>query len=261
MNPYDILGVTETATQDEIKSAWRKLATKYHPDVNPDNPDAVSKLQEINQAYELVKTAEKRSSFDRQRANNGNFHHGFDNADFMYQHFTDLFKKSQSVKSYNMNVELTIDEINTGKRITSQIILDGETIDIDFAIPAGVPDFSRFNIKQIKSKTGLDVVISATVVTRQEPLKQRHGDDILILETISAFDAMLGTEIEIEPLAGQRLNLKIPKGTQPDTKLILRSAGLPIFNSQARGNIIAIIKVTIPTNLTDEQLDIVSGLR
>lgn len=263
MNPYDVLGVSQTADQAEIKSAWRKLSLELHPDRNSD-PAAGERLREVNGAYELVKTPEKRAEYDR-RASRSNSHHGFgdnfNSADFMYSHFADLFRKQQVSKSFNINVELPIDEVVTGKRITTKLNVDGEEIDIDFAIPAGVPEMARFNIKQFKSKSGLDVTISATVVTIQERNRQRHGNDLLFIQTISALDAILGTEIDIEPLAGQKIKLKIPKGTQPETKLIMRGVGLPIFNRPERGNIIAIVKIVIPTDLTDEQLDILSKMR
>ncbi|MCK9531847.1 MAG: DnaJ domain-containing protein [Gammaproteobacteria bacterium] len=259
MNPYEILGVSSNADQNEIKSAWKKLAVKYHPDRNAD-PSAVGKLQEINQAYELIKTPEKRQMYDQGSKNQQGFA-GFDNSDFIYQHFADIFKRAQATKSFNINVEVTIDEVATGKRISNTINLDGEEIELDFAIPAGVPDGARFNVKQLKSKMGFDVTISVTVITRQEMTRQRHGNDVLILQNISAFDAILGTEVEIEPISGHKLKLKIPKGTQPDTKLIMRGAGLPVFNSDRKGNVVAIIKISIPTDLDENQLDLLDKMR
>lgn len=261
MDPYKILGVEPSATQDEIKSAYRKLASKWHPDRNPD-PEASDKLKEINAAYEMIKSADRRSTHDRTAD------HGFANAsqssafnsDFIFNHFTNIFKQ-QSVKSFNIAIELTIEEIVTGKRITTTVNLDGEDIELDFAVPPGVPDGSRFNVKRLTSKTGFEVVINATVHTIQEKQRQRHGNDILIVEHISVFDAMLGTEIEIEPIAGTKLKMKIPAGTQPDTRLIMRNVGLPIFNQSVRGNIIAIIKIQIPKSLTQEQIDILEQFR
>lgn len=248
MNPYEILGVDQAADQKDIKSAWRKLATQYHPDRNKD-PEAVAKLQEINSAYELIKTPEKRAKFDQPHQ------HGFG-----HNPFADMFRQTFT-KSLNLNVEIGIDEIVTGKRITETISLDGENIDIDFAIPAGCPDHARFNIKSVKLASGMEIILSATIITVQEPERQRHGNDLIIIKKINAFDAIIGTDVEIEPISGQRLKLKIPKGTQPDSRLILRGAGLPIFNSQQQGNVVAIIKVEIPTNLSEEQLDMLEKIR
>lgn len=260
MNPYKILGVSDTASQEEIKSAYRKLAAQWHPDRNPD-PDASDRLKEINAAYELIKSTERRSTYDsRQQSSSAGSHPGFD-SDFIFNHFADIFKRQQTTKSFNIPFNLPIEDIFTGKRITTTINLDGEDIELDFAIPPGVPDGSRFNVKKIKSKTGFDVMINVTINTVQEQTRQRHGNDILFVQFVSVFDAILGTEIEIEPIKDHRLKLKIPAGTQPDTRLVMRGAGLPIFNQEARGNIVAIVKVQIPKDLTPDQIDILEKFR
>lgn len=261
MNPYKILGVDPSATQDELKVAWKNLAREFHPDKNSD-PGALKKLQEINEAYELIKTPEKRSMFDMKSNPRSfkDFGRGFNPADFVNEHFSDFIRTHVS-KSLNLTVQLTIDEIMVGKRITEKVNVDGEEIELDFAVPAGVPDHARFNIKKFTTKTGFDIIISATVVTIQEPDRQRHGNDVIIIKTISAFDAILGTELDIEPINGQKIKLKIPSGTQPDARLVMRGIGLPIFNSLSKGNIIAMIKVEIPKDLTEEQLDIITKLR
>jgi curved DNA-binding protein len=256
MNPYEILGIDESATQDEIKSAYRKLAGKLHPDRNPE-PNAEDRLKEVNGAYELLKSPEKRAAFDRStKTNNNRFDHNS-----VFTQFSDIFQRHNSTKSLNIPINLSIEEVFSGKRITTVINLDGEDIDLDFAIPAGVPEGARFNVKKIKSKSGFDVMINVTVNTINEHNRQRHVNDILMIIQISAFDAILGTDVEVEPIIGSKLKLKVPPCTQPDTKLIMRGAGLPIFNQSARGNVVGIIKVQIPKNLTSEQLDIIKSLR
>lgn len=264
MNPYEMLGVSRTATQDEIKSAYRKIAAQLHPDRNPD-PEASSRLKDINAAYELIKTPEKRAAYDQPASSGGfkadpNYSQSF-NSDFVFNHFHDIFKRQQTTKSFNIPIELTIEEVFEGKRITKTVSIDGEEIELDFAVPAGVPDGATFNVKKIQSKTGFDVLINVTIITVQEKNRQRHGSDLITLVSISAFDAILGTEVEIEVIKDHKLKLKIPAGTQPDTRLIMRGQGLPIFNQANRGNTVAIIKVSIPKDLTPDQIDIIKQLR
>ena len=265
MNPYEVLKIAEDADQAAIKTAWRNLAKELHPDTNRDDPDASAKLSEINHAYDLLKTPEKRQQYDQSmKANSHSTQNGGfagDPSDFMFKHFNDIFQHQRAQKSLNLNVELSLDDIASGKRVTHTITIDNESIDLDFMIPAGVPDNARFNIKKYTNAQGLDVVISATVRTLNQSDMQRLGDDILIIKKISAWDAILGSEVSINGLAGKQYTLKIPAGTQPDARLVLRSVGLPIFNSSAIGNIIVLIKVEIPTDLTEEQIATLNEIR
>ena len=293
---YKVLGVERNASQEEIKKAYRKLAKKYHPDINKDNPQAQERFQEINEANEVLSDSEKRKRYDEygehwkhseefEAQRQGAHGFGGDAQDFDFggfggfgdfrrsagnrSGFSDFFEqifgsgafraeREQRVNDLQATLQLTLQEAaTTHKRILE---IEGEKIAI--TIPAGIADGQKIRIKGHggKSVDGTrrgDLYITFNV----EPDSRftRLGDDLQTTVTCDLYTLLLGGEAMVPTLDGS-VRAKIKAGTQPDSKLRLRGKGMPHYRREGKGDLIVEIKVKLP-ELNDKQMEMVRKVK
>jgi DnaJ-class molecular chaperone len=277
---YQILGVSKTATEAEIKKAYRKLALQYHPDRNK-GKDAESKFKEVTKAYEVLSNPQKRQTYDQfghsafeQGAGQGPFGGaggpfggfgqqqggpfsytyttgGDGGAGFDFGGFNDPFEIFEQFfgganpfgRQRRQAYSLTIDFLEAVRGTTKKVNVGGKSQTIK--IPAGVDEGSRIRFGDY------DVVISVNGDKRF----QREGFDIVGVKEISFAQAALGGEVNIETIEGD-LKLKIPGGTQPGTAIRLRGKGVPHLHGSDRGDHYIKIKVTVPRHLSGKQKEL-----
>ena len=293
---YKVLGVERNASQEEIKKAYRKLAKKYHPDINKDNPQAQERFQEINEANEVLSDSEKRKRYDeygehwkhseefeaqRQGAHGfggaaqdfdfggfggfGDFRRSAGNRSGFSDFFEQIFgsgafraEREQRVNDLQATLQLTLQEAaTTHKRILE---IEGEKIAI--TIPAGIADGQKIRIKGHggKSVDGTrrgDLYITFTVET--DSRFTRLGDDLQTTVTCDLYTLLLGGEAMVPTLDGS-VRAKIKAGTQPDSKLRLRGKGMPHYRREGAGDLIVEIKVVLP-QLNAEQMEMVRKVK
>ena len=293
---YKVLGVERNASQEEIKKAYRKLAKKYHPDINKDNPQAQERFQEINEANEVLSDSEKRKRYDeygehwkhseefeaqRQGAHGfggdaqdydfggfggfGDFRRSAGNRSGFSDFFEQIFgsgtfraEREQRVNDLQATLQLTLQEAaTTHKRILE---IEGEKIAI--TIPAGIADGQKIRVKGHggKSVDGTrrgDLYITFTV----EPDSRftRLGDDLQTTVTCDLYTLLLGGEAMVPTLDGS-VRAKIKAGTQPDSKLRLRGKGMPHYRREGKGDLIVEIKVKLP-ELNEKQMEMVRKVK
>ncbi len=278
---YQALGLTKSATADEIKKAYRKLALQYHPDRNKDKA-AEGKFKEVTKAYEVLSDPQKKQTYDQfghaafeQGAGQGPFGGaqgggpfggfgqqqggpfsysystggdggaGFDFGGFNdpFEIFEQFFGGGAARRQRRQAYSLTIDFLEAAKGTAKKVTIDGKSQTIK--IPAGVDEGSRIRFGDY------DVVVSVSPDKRF----QREGFDIIGNKEISFAQAALGGEINIETIDGD-LKLKIPSGTQPGTAIRLRGKGVPHLHGNTRGDHYIRIKVTVPKHLTGKQKEL-----
>lgn len=283
---YKILGVDKTATQDDIKKAYRKLARKYHPDLNPNDPTAKDKFQAINEANEVLGDPEKRKKYDtygenwkhadeyeaQQRAykaqqpQGGNdywYSEGFGtNSSGFSDFFEELFGhragtggRARSVfRGRDIEGQLTLSLREAAVTHKQTFGINGETLRI--TVPAGVADGQIIKLRGHggKGTNGApdgDLYIKFRIA--DDPAFKREGNDLYSDVNIDLYTAVLGGEVMTNTLDGQ-VKLRVRPGTQPETKVRLKGKGFPVYKQPGSfGDLILTYHVTIPTTLTERQ--------
>lgn len=268
---YKVLGVSKSATADELKKAYRKLAIEYHPDKNK-SKEAEEKFKEINQAYEVLGNPQKRQQYDQfgsaafengGRGAGGPFGgfggqqgpftytytgngQGYDFGGFSdpFDIFEQFFGGAASPFGRRKPAySLRIDFMEAVKGTTKTVSLDGKKKDIK--VPAGVNEGSRIQF------TDFDIVIS---VSASHKFK-REGYDIISELKIPMHEAVLGGVEEVETVNG-KVKLKIPQGTQPSTLIRIKGKGVKHVNGTSYGDHYVRVQIDIPDKLNARQKEL-----
>jgi len=293
---YQILGVNKTASPEEIKKAYRKLAMKYHPDHTKGDKAAEEKFKKVSEAYAVLSDKEKRKQYDEfgstgfhQRFSQEDIFRGFDFADIFKEFgfggggFTsgrgrgarfsfgtgDPFgghqRQQAPPKGSDLVYELplTLKEVATGASKTVSFQHKGRSEKITVKIPKGMVTGKKLRIagKGESSPYGGqagDLYIQSKVLA--DPVFSPEGLDLIVTREISLTDSLLGTSLSVPSISEKELNLKIPPGTKHKTKMRLAGHGLPAMKGKAKGDLYVIIHVKIPRNLTAEQKKLVQKL-
>ncbi len=274
MDYYETLGLKRGASADDIKKAYRSMAMKHHPDRGGDE----KKFKDISAAYEILSDPQKKQMYDMgvdpRNQNQGNggfyqqgpfeFHFGTDNINDIFGGFGFGGFGSRPVrknKSINVNVQVTLEDVLKGKNIDAEIsIPGGKKKMINISIPPGIEDLQQIRYEGMgdNSISGLrpgDLFVNVRVIPH--PIFKREADSLVVEKSISVWDALLGTEVNIETIDSKTLSIMIPPGTQPDTIMSCRGEGLPNMRTRMRGNLLIRIKVEIPRNLSAAQIELI----
>lgn len=271
---YEVLGISRSATEKDVKKAYKKLAMKYHPDRNPDNPVAQENFREAKAAYEILNDAEKRAQYDDfghdafengQAKGHGGFGQGADFGDM----FGDMFSQRQQ-QQYRpqpekgtdiiLQVELSLEQVIEG--CNHDVRLPNTTEPLSVSIPAGINHGQRVRVNG-KGNPGTlgaprgDLFIE--IVLLEHDLFTRKNNDLYCDLNVSFPIAAIGGTAKAATFTGY-INLKIPAGTQVGRKFRIKGRGIKGLNSEHVGDLIYTVVVTTPTELTEHQHQLLSDL-
>lgn len=286
---YKILGVDKSASRDDVKKAFKKLARKYHPDLNPNDPSAKQRFQEINEANEVLGDPEKRKKYDqygehwkhadefeaqKQRqqqsggfgggggqywSSGGGFSGMGDEGEFS-DFFESLFGsrrgggRSAGFRGQDYNAELHLSFHDAAKTHKQVLSVNGKNIRI--TVPAGVADGQTIKLKGqgapgVNGGPNGDLYI--TFVIAEDSVFKRLGNDLYVTASLDLYTAILGGEQMVDTMDG-KVKLKVKPGTQNGAKVRLRGKGFPVYKEEGKfGDLIVTYSVQIPTDLTDKQ--------
>ena len=277
---YKILGIDKTASEEDIKKAYRKLARKLHPDLNPDDKQAHQKFQQINEANEVLSDPEKRKKYDtygkdwqhadqfeqqkKSRAQSQTHSQGgqqfYDGNDEDFSSFFESMfggsgRRTQAKfrgQDYNAELKMNL----TDALLTHQQVLTVNGKQIRITIPAGVENGQVIKLKGHGSPGANggpagDLFITFSIAPH--PDFKRLGNDLYTTIKIDLYTALLGGDTTIETLTG-KVKLKVNAETQPGTKIRLKGKGFPVYKKDNEfGDLYVTYEVELPTNLTEEQ--------
>lgn len=246
---YKTLGVAKTAGQDEIKRAFRKLASQHHPDKGGDT----QKFQEIQAAYDILGDETKRQQYDNPQPQFGGFGPGaqFGN---MHDIFSQMFGGASPFQQHarrshvRMSLWITLQDVVRGGHRAVALGTQSGTSTVEIEIPRGINDGDNVQYPGI-APGGQDLVIQFRVQPHGQ--FQRQGLNLMTTHRVAIWTLILGGESEVSTVEGHRLVVKIPAHTQPGTTLRLRSQGIMDQNSQ-KGDLMVQIQAEIPKTIAPE---------
>lgn len=286
---YKTLGIDKTATPKDIKNAYRKLARKHHPDLNPNNADAKKNFQAINEANEVLSDPEKRKKYDQhgkdwkhaeeyEKANQNNrqarnspgngFSGGGSESDFS-DFFASMFGgqgnggrgRQAKFRGEDFKAELQLELLDAYKTDKRTLTINGKNIRI--TIPAGIENGQTIKITG-HGGTGAnggpngDLYITFSIANHS--VFKRLGNNLYITYDLDFYTAILGGEIMLETLSG-KVKLKVKPETQNGTKVKLTGKGFPVYKNEGQfGDLFVTYSIKMPTNLTDKKRELFTEL-
>lgn len=247
---YATLGVSKTATQEEIKQAYRKLASLNHPDKGGDT----AKFQTIQSAYEVLGTVEKRAEYDNPRpqfGGGGGAQH-FNMHDIFGHMFggQSPFAQPQAARRNHvrMVVPISLLDVATGGSRTINVSTSAGSSTVQVGIPKGINDGDNVQYGGV-APGGLDLVVQYRVIPDSK--WRRDGLNLHTEQQVNIWDMILGTDLEVTTLTGDRLSVKVQASTQPNTTMRLKSRGLQDQNGQS-GDLLVKLLALIPNPVSPE---------
>jgi curved DNA-binding protein len=264
MDYYTTLGISKNASEAEIKSAYRKMAMKHHPDRGGDE----KKFKEVTEAYETLSDPQKKQMIDMgvdpnaqhtsyRQGSPFEFHFNTGNFEEVFGNFGFGGRPVRKNKTLNVSIEVTLEDILKGRVIDAEIgIPNGSKRLVNIEVPPGIENGQQIRYRGMGEHTLKDLPpgdLIVNILVKQHSVFQRQGDMLMIKKFISPWDAILGSEITVETIDKKTLTIGIPAGTQPDTVLSCRGEGLPNMRTKVRGNLLIKVQIEIPKNLNSEQ--------
>lgn len=287
---YKILGIAKTATEKEIKTAYRKLARKFHPDINPDNKDAEINFKKINEANQVLSDPENRKKYDKygkdwkhgeeyEKAQSQQRQHQSQNQSsqqgFSEEEYSDFFesmfggasqssrqRQSPKFKGQDFNAELHLNLKDVYTSHQQVLTVNGKKIRL--TVPAGVENGQVIKItgkgeKGVNGGPNGDLYIKFIIDNHTQ--FKRVGNDLYQNVNLDLYTSILGGELTVDTFNG-KVKLNIKPETKNESKVKLKGKGFPVYKNEEKfGNLIITYNIEIPTNLSEKEIELFKELQ
>lgn len=294
MNYYDALGVTESASEEEIKKAYRKLAMKHHPDRGGD----AKEFQKVQEAYDTLSDKEKRSAYDLRQhpafgtgAGNHTWARHFDDDvvneifkkykagphgaraysrstdwdDWNKDRFADSWDDPTPNSDVSVTYKISLEDAFKGKEIVVSYTDHGKKRSVTLRIPAGIEDGKRVRVSAGGSTHNTKMPagdLFVTVLVEAKKGWERKGQHLYYLVDIDVLDLMVGTQVQVETIDDATLEVGVRAGTAPSALLRIPGRGMPVLNDpQLRGDMFLVFNPLVKAATSDEAKELVAKLR
>lgn len=250
---YSTLGVARTATPDEIKKAYRRLASQHHPDKGGDT----AKFQEIEEAYRVLSDPQQRAAHDNPQPNFGGFQFRHQGQPFDFDNIFNMFgtqfhpNRPQRPATARMTLWIQLSDVAQGGRKTVSIGTAAGSQIIELDIPAGVDDGAAVSYPGL-APGGVDLIVTFRI--HPNPRWQRDGFNLYTDHKVSVWDLISGGEIMVRDILNRELTVAIPPKTQPGQILRCKGRGLP-DRANNPGDMMIRIQAEIPRNISEDLLE------
>jgi curved DNA-binding protein len=254
-NAYQTLGVDRGATADEIKKAYRRLASQHHPDKGGDK----ARFQEIQSAYDTLSDPQRRAQHDSPPNPFG----GMGGQGFNFESIFDIFgtrfqhPHQQRMQQARMSLWITLQDVAEGGKKTVSVGSQQGNVTVEIEIPLGINDGDTVQYPRT-GPMGMDLLITFRI--HPNPRFERQGTNLITEQAVSIWDLILGSEIVVRDVLGNTLSLAIPPRTQPGTTFRLRERGLR-HRSGTTGDLLVRVQATIPKNIPESLVDAIAQNR
>ena len=272
MNYYDVLGLEPTCSPKDIQTAYRNKAKQHHPDSGGD----VDTFHAVSEAYEVLKDPHKRAAFDHRNSRRQNIKINTGNMDSVFDDMFTVFggagfhpskreyHRARQNKNLAISIDCTLEEILADQEKTVSIRhTDGSRHLVNLKIPKGITNSTKIKYSGLGDKTHANLPpgdLTVTVNVNEHEVFVREGDNLKMHLTLGAWDAIIGTVVQINTIENKTINLNVPAGTQYGTTLKISRHGM-YSKPDTRGDLLVQVLVKIPENLTEQQLNICKKLR
>lgn len=271
---YKILEIDKKASDKEVKAAYRKLARKYHPDLNPKNLEAEKKFKEINEANEVLSDPEKRKKYDEYGKNwkqadefknaqkqqsyqskESNFEgYSDDFSDFFESMYGNRGNRQTRFRGQDLNAELQLNLTDVYKSHIQTLTVNGKNIRLTF--PAGIENGQTIKVNGHGSpgiNGGPNGDLYITFLIKNNTNFKREGRNLYATVDIDLYTALLGGEVLVTTFDG-KVKLKVAPETQSGTKIRLKGKGFPVYKKESEfGDLFLTYQVKLPTNLSEKE--------